>query len=196
MTRRYRSGHLETFVDAYVDGQLDAASSERAARHLIACVACRRAVDAERAIVVQVRRVPLDPGRHARLVAGLVALEGSAPQSRAVDEREGFSSPVPVSPQRVHVVAPDAPAQYSRSSRRSVLGVAALAAACGAIVVSNAAQPRSTAPARPTVASTVHGDDTIQAPEVRGESAQTLAQPRWSTFLIQASNDRSGRMSP
>ena len=194
MTRRYREGHLGEFVDAYVDGQLDETSSHRAALHLVGCEMCRQAVEAERAIVVQVRRVPLDPGRHARLVAGLVALdtrgsETDAPRSAAPAHPTGKGD-------GVHLVAPDAPAQYSRSSRRPVIGVVALAAACGAIVMGNAAHPRSTAPGAPTMASNTQTTDRFDAPDVHGEVPRTAAQSAWSVVLIQANADRSGRMSP
>lgn len=194
MTRRYREGHLGEFVDAYVDGQLDETSSHLAARHIISCEGCRQSVEAERAIVLQVRRVPLDPGRHARLVAGLVALDT---RDSSYDTPRGEAAVhSPAKEERVHLLSPDAPAQYNGSSRRPVLGMVALAAACGAIVMSSAAHPRSTAPGAPTMASNAQTTDHFDAPEVRGEGPRSVARSAWSVVLIQANDERSGRMAP
>lgn len=194
MTRRYRGGHLEDFVDGYVDGRLDAASTRRAAQHLAVCTECRRAVEAERSIVARVRVVPLDPGRHARLVAGLVALEGDQtrgvagcrrPDETASDARAG-----------IHLVAPNAPARYDRSLRRHAMAALVLAVACGGLVVMSAGHPRSTAPGRLNVASTTRGGDWIDPPNIRDEAARASSSSRRSPLVIEASLPRSGRMAP
>lgn len=194
MTRRYRGGHLEDFVDGYVDGRLDNASTQRAARHLIACSSCRAAVEAERAIVARVRVVPLDPGRHARLVAGLVALEdepargpvGCVARPLGVTDRSG----------RVHVVAPDAPAHYDRSARRRAAASLVLAAACAGLVLTGLGHPRSTAPGRPDGSSQARSGDWIESPDIREHAAQVALHSQPSARVIEAWPSRSGRMAP
>lgn len=194
MTPRYRGGHLDDFIDGYVDGRLDAASTQRAAQHLAVCTECRRAVEAERSIVARVRVVPLDPGRHARLVAGLVALEG-APDRGVVGHRCA-GEPTADGPTGVHLVAPDAPARYDRSPRRHAVAALVVAIACGGVVVAGAGHPRSTAPARPNVASTTRGGDWVDPPNIRVAAAWATSSSRRSPLVIEASLPPSGRMDP
>lgn len=80
--RRF-GGHLGTSVSALVDGQLDAASTERAWQHVVGCPECRGLVEREAWIK---RRLSTMGGNEpsARLLGSLHGLCGGAPTDDAL----------------------------------------------------------------------------------------------------------------
>lgn len=194
MTVRYRGGHLGELVDDYVDGRLPECVSRRAAQHVAVCETCRAAIDAERHIVTQVRSVAVDPGRQATLMAGLLALgsqgESSATTGQPADhgsQEQGWRGPA--------LVPETAPARYSSTARRPLLATAALAAVCGAALVTSVGHPRPAAPAAPTAADHMRSGDHLAAPVVAVGVRNPVGQAS-APAMMRLQQTASGRMAP
>jgi hypothetical protein len=71
---RYLGGHLGIAVSALVDGQLDAASAERAWAHVHGCETCRRQVEREGWVKTQLAAMPGDEGPPPQLLGSLYSL--------------------------------------------------------------------------------------------------------------------------
>jgi anti-sigma factor RsiW len=71
---RYLGGHLGTAVSALVDGQLDAASAERAWVHVHGCETCSRQVEREGWVKTQLASIPGDEGPPPQLLGSLYSL--------------------------------------------------------------------------------------------------------------------------
>jgi hypothetical protein len=71
---RYLGGHLGVAVSALVDGQLDAASAERAWVHVHGCGTCRRQVEREGWVKTQLASMPGDEGPPPQLLGSLYSL--------------------------------------------------------------------------------------------------------------------------
>jgi hypothetical protein len=71
---RYLGGHLGITVSALVDGQLDAASAERAWVHVHGCQTCRRQVEREGWVKTQLASISGDDGPPDQLLGSLYDL--------------------------------------------------------------------------------------------------------------------------
>lgn len=206
--QRYQQGHLGELVDDYVDERLDAASMCHAGRHLLACTPCREAVDAERAIVTKVRSVRVDPGRHANLVAGLLALDGAdgarrrSPQvqvggAAAVRAADAGAARVRASSARtppqsagasapLTVLRPGVPALYDRRPRRALLAAAMTVAACAGVVTAALSPSPRPQPVAPRLAHTT-------ARETQDEPVAVRTRPAGADLVIAHARARPGQ---
>jgi len=208
--RRYRSGHLGEAIDLYVDGRLDAVSMRCAARHLLVCSVCRRDVDAERAIVREVRAVPVDPDRHASLVAGLLALApecASRPPSAAPGSCADEAMVLEAAPHRAaagsredEIAWQDATRQHPAARRRrsnvraglvaGLAGLGSTAACVGAFVLVTPSHSAPMAPERSRMASV--GSDRIAPPTIDVAGSREVTHGE----RVTVSRAGSGRMAP
>lgn len=124
------SGHLGEAVHDYLDDRLPPATRHRADQHLLVCGLCRARVEQERALVAVLRSCPTDPGRHARLRAGLLDLARTetTPERREPEppRRGGRSAP--------GVLDRTAPAQY-RSVRSGLTAATLAVVGCAGVAV-------------------------------------------------------------
>lgn len=124
------SGHLGEIVHDYLDDRLPPATRHRADQHLLVCGLCRARVEQERALVAVLRSCPTDPGRHARLRAGLLDLARTetGPEQGVPDppRRGGRSAP--------GVLDRGAPAQY-RSVRNGLTAATLAVVGCAGVAV-------------------------------------------------------------
>lgn len=141
-----RTAHLGERVDDYVDGLLSAKEGRAAALHITSCSACAREVEFERMRRARVRAVSVDPGRHASLVAGLLAM---APKECELAARAQMPAPDTRPQAAPSLISPEAPAQYERRGRRPVAVSLALVASGAAVAVVASASPHAAAPSGP-----------------------------------------------
>jgi hypothetical protein len=76
---RYLGGHLGVTVSALLDGQLDAASSERAWSHVHACALCGRQVEREGWVKTQLASMDGEEPPPPQLLGSLYGLGSTAP---------------------------------------------------------------------------------------------------------------------
>ena len=182
-------------LTAYADRAMDPGTLLRWDRHVVACVCCRSAVDAERRVLASLRS-PSAPGVSRDLRGMLLAMANDPqgpeglPQRGEAAARSAWSLPMvpPISSAPVPVVDRGAPAMH-RSARRATvfagLAAGATAAAAWSLVVTGGSL---TSPTPPTVT-----PGTVQRarPAAPGFATAAFTVPVLGTRAAPATSPRS-----
>ncbi|HWC21458.1 MAG TPA: hypothetical protein VG502_04075 [Flexivirga sp.] len=147
---RAEQDHLGERVADYVDGMLSPQDEYRADIHLTVCQHCRYAVQQERAIIEQLRTVSFDSGGHQQLMAGLLSLATTNPETPL-----GRPAPGPAAARRPSpaVVTCSAPPQYQSARKSMAFALFAVAGCVGVALVASTATGVAQGPDNPRPAS-------------------------------------------
>lgn len=152
--RRATSRCLGESVVEYVARSLPPSELLGWDRHLVACSTCRRAVDDERWMLARMSVAPTMPTDLRTVLLSLASLAPSVPPPPPAPAHVRIAvrrqPALPVTPSRLAVVAPSAPACHRSALRSAVLATVAAgasAAAAWSMAVTGAAAPVATSPA-------------------------------------------------